>query len=172
MLKKYIDRKDIETTVKRLAYEIEKDYRDKEILFVCLLKGAFMFTADLIRHIDNPTRVDFIRASSYGNNMVSCGDVHITKDLEEDIEGRHVIIVDDIIDSGITLKYIKEMLLQRGPASLKICVLLDKKAKRQVQIEADYMGHEIDDFFIVGYGIDYAEHYRNLNDIFIVEGKK
>ncbi|MBP8625442.1 MAG: hypoxanthine phosphoribosyltransferase [Syntrophorhabdales bacterium] len=172
MLKKYIDRKDIETTVKRLAYEIEKDYRDKEILFVCLLKGAFMFTADLIRHIDNPTRVDFIRASSYGNNMVSCGDVHITKDLEEDIKGRHVIIVDDIIDSGITLKYIKEMLLQRGPASLKICVLLDKKAKRQVQIEADYMGHEIDDFFIVGYGIDYAEHYRNLNDIFIVEGKK
>lgn len=169
MLKKYIDKKEIEEIVKRLAVEIENDYRDREIFFVCLLKGAFMFTADLIRHIKNPTRVDFIRASSYGSNMVSCGEVMITKDLEEDISGRDVIIVEDIIDSGITLKCIKEMLYQRNPRSLKICTLLDKKARRQVEIDADYIGREIEDFFIVGYGIDYAENYRNLSDIFIVE---
>jgi len=169
MLKKYIDKKEIEEIVKRLAVEIENDYRDREIFFVCLLKGAFMFTADLIRHIKNPTRVDFIRASSYGSNMVSCGEVMITKDLEEDISGRDVIIVEDIIDSGITLKCIKEMLYQRNPRSLKICTLLDKKARRQVEIDADYVGRKIEDFFIVGYGIDYAENYRNLSDIYIVE---
>lgn len=169
MLKKYIDKKDIEAIVKRLASEIEKDYRGEEIVFICLLKGAFMFTADLIRNIENPTKVDFLRASSYGNNMVSCGEVHITKDVEIEIKDRHVIIVEDIIDSGITLKCIKEILLQRMPASLKICTLLDKKARRQVEIKADYVGKEIEDFFVVGYGIDYAEHYRNLPEIFIVD---
>ncbi len=169
MLKKYIDKKDIEAIVKRLASEIEKDYRGEEIVFICLLKGAFMFTADLIRKIENPTKVDFLRASSYGNNMVSCGEVHITKDVEIEIKDRHVIIVEDIIDSGITLKCIKEILLQRMPASLKICTLLDKKARRQVEIKADYVGKEIEDFFVVGYGIDYAEHYRNLPEIFIVD---
>ncbi|HON86533.1 MAG TPA: hypoxanthine phosphoribosyltransferase [Syntrophorhabdaceae bacterium] len=169
MLKKYIDKREIGETVKRLAQEIENDYKDREIFFVCLLKGAFMFTADLIRHIKNPVRVDFIRASSYGNNMVTCGEVMITKDLEEDIEAKDVIIVEDIVDSGITLKCIKEMLLKRNPKSLKICALLDKKARRQVEIEADYVGREIEDFFIVGYGIDFGENYRNLSDIFIVE---
>jgi len=169
MLKKYIDKKDIEAIVKRLASKIEKDYRDKEIVFICLLKGAFMFAADLIRNIENPTVVDFLRASSYGNNMVSCGEVHITKDIEIEIKDKHVIIVEDIIDSGITLKCIKEILLQRMPASLKICTLFNKKARRQVEIKVDYVGKEIEDFFIVGYGIDYGEHYRNLPEIFIVE---
>ncbi|HQE81258.1 MAG TPA: hypoxanthine phosphoribosyltransferase, partial [Syntrophorhabdaceae bacterium] len=164
MLKKYIDKREIGETVKRLAQEIENDYKDREIFFVCLLKGAFMFTADLIRHIKNPVRVDFIRASSYGNNMVTCGEVMITKDLEEDIEAKDVIIVEDIVDSGITLKCIKEMLLKRNPKSLKICALLDKKARRQVEIEADYVGREIEDFFIVGYGIDFGENYRNPSD--------
>ncbi len=172
MLKKYIDKKEIEETVKRLAQEIENDYKDREIFFVCLLKGAFMFTADLIRHIKNPVKVDFIRASSYGNSMVTCGEVMITKDLEEDIEAKDVIIVEDIVDSGITLKCIKEMLLKRNPKSLKICALLDKKARRQVEIEADYVGRAIEDFFIVGYGIDFGEHYRNLSDIYIVEENK
>ncbi|MCX8110735.1 MAG: hypoxanthine phosphoribosyltransferase [Syntrophorhabdaceae bacterium] len=171
MLKKYIDKKEIEDAVKRLAAEIENDYRDKEIYFVCLLKGAFMFTADLIRHINNPTRIDFIRASSYGNSTVSCGEVMITKDLEEDIRDRDVIIIEDIIDSGITLKCIKDMLLKRNPRSLKICTLLDKRGRRQVEIEADYVGKEIDDFFIVGYGLDCAEKYRNLADIYIIEGE-
>ncbi|HPP06663.1 MAG TPA: hypoxanthine phosphoribosyltransferase, partial [Syntrophorhabdaceae bacterium] len=134
--------------------------------------GAFMFTADLIRHIKNPVKVDFIRASSYGNSMVTCGEVMITKDLEEDIEAKDVIIVEDIVDSGITLKCIKEMLLKRNPKSLKICALLDKKARRQVEIEADYVGRAIEDFFIVGYGIDFGEHYRNLSDIYIVEENK
>lgn len=168
MLEKYIDRKDIENMVMRLASLIERDFDGEEILFVCLLKGSFMFTADLIRHINNPSRIDFIRASSYGNSMTSKGEITITKDLEEDIRGKNVVIVEDIIDSGLTLKYIKEMLLQREPKSLKICALLDKKARRKVDIEGDYVGQSIDDAFIVGYGIDYAENYRNLPDIFIV----
>ncbi|HOJ43199.1 MAG TPA: phosphoribosyltransferase family protein, partial [Syntrophorhabdaceae bacterium] len=104
--------------------------------------------------------------------MVTCGEVMITKDLEEDIEAKDVIIVEDIVDSGITLKCIKEMLLKRNPKSLKICALLDKKARRQVEIEADYVGRAIEDFFIVGYGIDFGEHYRNLSDIYIVEENK
>jgi len=169
MLKKYISRDEIEKTIKRLAAEIENDYKNREIIFICLLKGAFMFTADLIRHINNPVKVDFIRASSYGNGMVTCGQVMVTKDLELDISDKDVIIVEDIIDSGFTLKYIKEMLLKRNPRSLKICTLLDKKARRQVDIDVDYVGCEIEDFFIVGYGIDYAENYRNLSDIYIVE---
>ncbi|HOP85192.1 MAG TPA: hypoxanthine phosphoribosyltransferase [Syntrophorhabdaceae bacterium] len=169
MLKKYISREEIEKNIKRLAAEIENDYRDKEIIFICLLKGAFMFTADLIRHINNPVKVDFIRASSYGNGMVTCGQVIITKDLEVDITGKDIIIIEDIVDSGFTLKYIKDMLLKRNPKSLKICTLLDKKARRQVDIDVDYVGCEIEDFFIVGYGIDYAENYRNLSDIYIVK---
>lgn len=168
-LKKYIDKKEIAEIVKKLAVQLENDYKGEEIVFICLLKGAFMFTSDLIRHIKNPICVDFIRAASYGNKMETCGEVKITKDLEIDIKDRHVIILEDIIDSGLTLSCIKDMLLKRGPKSLKICTLLDKKTKRKVQIEADYVGKEIDDAFVVGYGIDYAEHYRNLPDIFIVE---
>ncbi|MCX7965373.1 MAG: hypoxanthine phosphoribosyltransferase [Syntrophorhabdaceae bacterium] len=171
MLKKYINRDEIAEIVKRLASQLEKDYRDEEIVFVCLLKGAFMFTSDLIRHIKNPTCVDFIRAASYGNKMESCGKVTITKDLEIDIEGRHVIIVEDIVDSGLTLQYIKDMLLKRKPKSLKICTLLDKKPRRQTDIKIDYVGKEIEDVFVVGYGIDYAERYRNLPDIYYVENE-
>lgn len=169
MLKPLFTREEIDCAVRRLAASIENDFDDEEILFVCLLKGSFVFLSDLIRCIKNPSKVDFMRVSSYGSAMKSKGEVTITKDLEEDIEGKNVIIVEDIIDSGLTLKIIKEMLLQRRPKSLKICALLDKKARREVEMEGDYVGLTIDDGFVVGYGIDYAERYRNLPDICIVD---
>jgi hypoxanthine phosphoribosyltransferase len=169
MLKPLFTKEEIDNTVRGLALSIEKDYGDEEIYFICLLKGSFMFMSDLIRYIKNPSKIDFMRVSSYGNNMQSKGEITITKDLEEDINGRNVIIVEDIIDSGITLKNIKEMLLERNPKSLKICALLDKRARRQVEMEGDYVGFTIEDGFVVGYGIDYAEQYRNLPAICVVE---
>lgn len=159
---------DIHQAVVRLAGSIRRDFGQEEIVFVCVLKGSFMFTADLIREVGNPSVVDFIRISSYRNGMIH-GNVAITKDLETDIEGRNVIIVEDIIDSGLTLTSLRSMLLTRKPRTLKICALIDKKARREVQIEGDYIGFPIKDGFVVGYGIDYAEKYRNLPDIFVVE---
>jgi hypoxanthine phosphoribosyltransferase len=172
MLKPLFTKTEIADAVKRLASCIENDFDDEEILFVCLLKGSFMFLSDLIRCIKNPSTVDFMRVSSYGTTMKSKGEVTVTKDLEESIEGKNVIIVEDIIDSGLTLKIIKEMLLERGPKSLKICALLDKRARREVEIEGNYIGFTIDDGFVVGYGIDYAEHYRNLPEIYVIEKDK
>ncbi|MCX5816646.1 MAG: hypoxanthine phosphoribosyltransferase [Proteobacteria bacterium] len=169
MLKPLFTKDEIDDAVKRLASCIENDFDDEEILFVCLLKGSFMFLSDLIRCIKNPSTVDFMRVSSYGAATKSKGEVTVTKDLEESIEGKNVIIIEDIIDSGLTLKTIKELLLQRNPKSLKICALLDKRARREVEMEGDYVGLTIDDGFVVGYGIDYAEHYRNLPEICVVE---
>jgi hypoxanthine phosphoribosyltransferase len=170
MLKKLFSREDIEETVGKLAARIERDFDDERIIFVCLLKGSFMFTSDLVRCVTNPSKVDFIRVSSYGNNMTSKGSITITKDLEEDITGENVVIVEDIIDSGLTLTYVTDLLRKRNPKSLKICALLDKRARREIEIEGDYVGFTIDDGFVVGYGIDYAEQYRNLPEIFVVEG--
>jgi len=169
MLKPLFTSEDIGIAVKKLASQIEKDFDNEEIFFVCLLKGSFMFMSDLIRCIKNPSRIDFMRVSSYGNNMKSKGDLTITKNLEDDIKGRNVIIVEDIIDSGLTLKKVKEMLLEKNPKTLKICALLDKRARREVEIEGDYVGLTIEDGFVVGYGIDYAEQYRNLPCICILE---
>ncbi|MEI6152775.1 MAG: hypoxanthine phosphoribosyltransferase [Deltaproteobacteria bacterium] len=172
MLKPLFTKNEIGDAVKRLASCIENDFGDEEILFVCLLKGSFIFLSDLIRCIRNPSTVDFMRVSSYGTAMKSKGEVTVTKDLEESIEGKNVIIVEDIIDSGLTLKIIKKMLLERGPKTLKICALLDKRARREVEMEGDYVGLTIDDGFVVGYGIDYAEHYRNLPDICVIKKDK
>jgi len=169
MLKKLFSRKDIAVVVKRLAQLIENDFPGEEIVFICLLKGSFMFTSDLIRNIRNPSRIDFMRVSSYGNAMKSKGKITITKDLEEDIKGKNVIIVEDIIDSGLTLESIRDMIQKRKPKNLKICALIDKRARREVSIEGDYVGFTIDDGFVVGYGIDYAEQYRNFPDICVVE---
>ena len=169
MLKRLFSKDDIEETVEKLAKAIEQDFEGEKIVFVCLLKGSFMFTSDLVRHVRNPSRVDFMRVSSYGSGMVSKGEVIITKDLEEDIGGENVVIVEDIIDSGLTLKYVTDMLRERRPKALKICTLLDKKARRKEDVLVDYSGFEVDDDFVVGYGIDYAEQYRNLPEIFIVE---
>ena len=171
MLKKLYSREDIEGAVKRLAAMIEKDYDNEKIIFVCLLKGSFMFTSDLVRNVANPSRVDFMRVSSYGNGMATSGKITVTKDLEESIEGENVVIVEDIIDSGLTLTYVKEMLAGKNPKSVKICALLDKRARREVEIEGDYVGFTMEDGFVVGYGIDYAEQYRNLPEIYVVEGE-
>jgi hypoxanthine phosphoribosyltransferase len=162
---------DIDQAILRLAGSIRRDFGQEEIVFVCVLKGSFVFTADLIREVATPSVVDFIRISSYRNGMTH-GNVAITKDLETDIEGKNVIIVEDIIDSGITLTSLRNMLLTRKPKTLKVCALIDKKARREVQIEGDYIGFSIEDGFVVGYGIDYAEKYRNLRDIFVVEEHK
>ncbi len=169
MLKRLFSRKDIDDAVKKIARLIREDFDDERLIFVCLLKGSFMFTSDLVRCIPNPSRVDFIRVSSYGNNMTSKGSVALTKDLEENIEGENVIIVEDIIDSGLTLTYVTDLLRKRNPKSIKICALLDKRSRREIPIEGDYVGFTIDDGFVVGYGIDYAEQYRNLPEIFVVE---
>jgi hypoxanthine phosphoribosyltransferase len=169
MLKPLFPREEIDRAVKSLAAAIERDYGNEEIIFVCLLKGSFMFMSDLVRNIRNPSRIDFMRVSSYGSGMETSGEVTVTKDLEEDIEGKNVIIVEDIIDSGLTLKRIVDMLLKRSPRSLKICALLDKRARREVEMEGDYVGLTIEDGFVVGYGIDYAELYRNLPEIWVVE---
>ncbi len=168
MLRKLFSEQDIARTVKGLAKLIEEDFGDEEILFVCLLKGSFIFTSDLVRQVKNLSRIDFMRVSSYGNQMTTRGNVEIVKDLEEDIEARNVVIVEDIIDSGLTLTRVREMLRTRNPKTLKICALLDKRGRREVEIEGDYVGFTIDDGFVVGYGIDYAEYYRNRPDICIV----
>jgi len=171
VLKKLFSREEIDKAVKRLATEIENDYDNEQIIFICLLKGSFMFTADLIRKIRNPLRVDFLRASSYGCGTNSKGEVTIGKDIEEGIESENVIIVEDIIDSGLTLTRVRNMLQEKNPKSLRICALLDKRARRKVDIEGDYVGFTLEDGFVVGYGIDYAEEYRNLPDIFVIVGE-
>ncbi len=163
------DEGDIRAAVKRLAGRIERDFDEEEIVFVSILKGSFMFMSDLLREVKNPVVVDFIRAASYGSATATSGKVRLTKDLETEIAGKNVIIVEDIIDSGLTLVAVRNMLLARRPRALKICALVDKKARREVEIEGDYVGFTIDDGFIVGYGIDHAERYRNLPAIFVME---
>jgi hypoxanthine phosphoribosyltransferase len=168
MLTKFFSKDEIDDAVKRLASQIESDYDNEKIVFICLLKGSFMFTSDLIRQIRNTSRIEFLRASSYGCGTTSSGEINIKKDIEGAIEGENVIIVEDIIDSGLTLTRVRDMLTERGPKSLKICALLDKRARREVEIEGDYIGFTFDDGFVVGYGIDFAEMYRNLPDIYVV----
>ncbi|HEY3275401.1 MAG TPA: hypoxanthine phosphoribosyltransferase [Syntrophorhabdaceae bacterium] len=169
MLKKLYSKEEIEEAVKRLGALIEKDYDGETVIFVCLLKGSFMFTSDLVRSAAVPSKVDFMRVSSYGNGTTSKGTITITKDLEEDITGQNVVIVEDIIDSGLTLTEVRGMLQKRNPKSIKICALLDKRARREIEIEGDYVGFTMEDGFVVGYGIDYAEQYRNLPEIYVVE---
>lgn len=163
-----ISREEIESIVKRLADQISKDYQGKELILICILKGAFMFLSDLIRHLRIPVKIDFVRLSSYGSQMRSSGQVEITKDIEVSIEGKEVLIIEDIIDSGLTLKFLKDRLSLSRPNSVKVCALLDKKARREVSIEPDYLGKAIEDVFVVGYGIDVEECYRHLPEIYYV----
>ncbi len=148
--------------VSELAKAIQADYEDKELLVIGVLKGANIFMGDLIRKINLPLQIDFIAASSYGSSTESSGVVKIIKDLDYSIEGKHVLIIEDIIDTGLTLKYLEDNFLSRKPASLEICTLLDKPERRKANIAVKYVGYEIPDEFIVGYGIDFAERYRNL----------
>lgn len=161
----------IRTRIRELGAEIAGEYRDKNPMFVGVLKGCFVFMADLIRSVDVRCTLDFMAVSSYGSGTVSTGAVKINKDLSQDIAGRHVIVVEDILDSGITLSYLTKYLSGRDPASIKIVTLLDKPARRRADIRADYVGFEIEDAFVVGYGLDYNETYRNLPYIGILRPK-
>ena len=163
-----LSQKQIASIVKGLADQISKDYSGRELVLVCILKGAFMFLSDLIRHLQTSVQIDFVRLASYGTGMKTSGRIEITKDIEIPIEGKDVLVIEDIIDSGRTLQFLKDRLSQSNPRSIKICALLDKKARREVEIEADYLGKEVDDVFVVGYGIDFNETYRNLPEIYYV----
>ena len=159
----------IQTRVQELAQQISRDYEGKEIFSICLLKGSLLFTSDLIRHLTPVVTVDMMRASSYGESTESSGSVKILQDLDKDITGRDVLIIEDIVDTGRTLKKTLELLRVRHPNSLKICTLLDKPSRRVEPIDIDYTGFIIDDHFVVGYGLDYDEYYRNLPHIGILD---
>ena len=148
--------------VKEIAGEINRDYVGQEIMLVSVLRGSFVFMADLMRSVTIPCSVDFMAVSSYGNQTTTTGAVKINKDLNQDIEGRDIILVEDILDSGVTLHYLADYLSVRRPASITIATLLDKPARRKAPIHATYAGFEVPDAFVVGYGLDYAEKYRNL----------
>lgn len=153
---------ELKAKIAELGAQITADYAGRDLLLVGVLKGALLFIVDLARAIDLPAELDFMAISSYGLATETSGVVRILKDLDAAIEGRHVLVVEDIIDSGLTLNYIVEHLRNRGPASIKICALLSKPSRRRVDVPVDYHGFEIPDEFVVGYGLDYQQHYRNL----------
>ncbi len=162
-------RERIAQEIKRIGQEISRDFKDQEVMLVGVLKGSFLFIADLIREIEVPSVIDFVRLASYGSGTQSSGIIEFRKELEMPIRGRNVIIVEDIIDSGYTLECLYNKLLLQEPRTLKICTLIDKKARREVEIEADYVGITMADGFIIGYGLDHDEKYRNLPDIYVVD---
>ena len=164
-----LSQEEVENKVTELAKQIEKDYEGQDLLLVGILKGASVFVADLMRKINLNVNIDFMSVSSYGSGTVSSGTVKILKDLDVDIKDKNVLIVEDIIDSGITLRNLYDTLMTREPRSLKLCTLLNKPARKKVDVNVDYVGFVIEDKFIVGYGIDYDEKYRNLPYIAIVE---
>jgi hypoxanthine phosphoribosyltransferase len=156
---------DIRAKVRELGGRITEDYGTEKLLLVGILRGAVVFLSDLMRHLEMPCEIDFMEVSSYGSGTQTSGVVRILKDLREDITGKHVLIVEDIIDTGLTLSYLRRTLLQRKPASLELCALLSKPSRRQVDLDVKYLGFEVPDEFVIGYGIDYAGAYRNLPDI-------
>jgi len=153
---------EIEKRVSELGAAISKDFAGKDVVFIGVLKGCFIFMADLMRHVTIPCSMDFMAVSSYGSGTVSTGAVNINKDLSQNIEGKHVIFVEDILDSGLTLSYLTNYLQVRKPASISIATLMDKPARRKADVYAKYAGFEVPDAFVVGYGLDYDEKYRNL----------
>ena len=159
----------LKNRVREIAQQITADYQGKEIMLISVLRGSFVFMADLCRAIDLPCTLDFMAVSSYGKGTKSSGQVQITKDLSEDISDRHIIVVEDILDSGNTLSYLLKILENRHPASIRLCTLLDKPDRRVKPVEVHYSGFTIPDAFVVGYGLDYAEKYRNLPYIGILK---
>ena len=164
-----LSEKDLQKAVKKLGKQISADYEGKNLMLVAVLKGSVIFMADLMRAITVPISIDFMSVSSYGNSSVSSGKIIMKKDLEESIVGKNVIVIEDIVDTGRTLSYLLDNLRQRNPKSLKLCALLDKPDRRVVDINADYTGFEIPDLFVVGYGLDYAQRYRNLPYVGVLE---
>ena len=164
----FLTAEQIQSRVREMGEQISADYPDGPIYLIAILKGAFMFLADLSRAIKTPSRVEFIGISSYGRGKTTSGQVKVTKDLDVSIEGHHVLVVEDIVDSGVTLTYLMNVLEQRRPKSLHIATLLDKPERRLRPVEVAYVGFKIPDEFVVGYGLDFAEDYRNLRDICVL----
>ena len=160
---------EVDTRIKEIGAQISRDYEGKKIHLVCVLKGGSFFMCELAKRITVPVSIDFMSVSSYGGGTSSSGVVRIVKDLDEPLEGRDVIVVEDIVDSGRTLSYLMAMLKERGPRSLRLCTLLDKPDRRVVDVKVDYTGYQIPDKFVVGYGLDYDQKYRNLPYIGVVE---
>jgi hypoxanthine phosphoribosyltransferase len=165
-----ISREQIQARVTELGAQIAADYRDKNLVLVCVLKGSFVFTADLARAIDAPMRIEFLGVRSYGEGTSSSGVVQITQDLSRPIEGEDILLVEDIVDTGLTIAHLLDLFRTRRPNSIKVCTLLHKPARTRIQVPIDYLGFTIEDKFVVGYGLDWAEKYRNLPSISVVEG--
>jgi hypoxanthine phosphoribosyltransferase len=163
---------EVDARIKQIGEQISKDYEGKSVHLICVLKGGSFFMCELAKRISVPVSFDFMSVSSYGGDTKSSGVVKIVKDLDESIRGKDVVIVEDIVDSGRTLSYLMELLGQRGPASLRLCTLLDKPDRRVVNVHVDYTGFEIPDEFVVGYGLDYDQKYRNLPYIGVIEFDK
>jgi hypoxanthine phosphoribosyltransferase len=169
-MKALLDAATIQARIGELAREIEADYPGtEEIHLVCVLKGGFMFTADLVRYMSTRVTMDFIAVSSYGSGTKTSGEVRFQKDLETSIENRHVIIVEDIVDTGLTLRYLQEILIKRAPRTLRTACLLSKPSRRRVEVPVEYIGFTIEDKFVVGYGLDYGEKYRTLPYIAVLQ---
>jgi len=165
----FIPAETLRSRVTELAREIRRDVPDEQLHLVCVLKGAAMFLADLIRAMEGPVSIDFIALSSYGSGTTSSGEVRLIKDLDYGLEGRHVIIIEDIVDTGLTLNYLQQVLRARNPKSLRTACLLSKPSRRKIDVKVDYIGFTIEDRFVVGYGLDYSEQYRNLPYIGILQ---
>lgn len=168
-IKVLIEEEKLQERIINLAKKITNDYKGKELTIICILKGSTFFTVDLAKRIDNKLKIEFIQVSSYGSATISSGEIELKLDLKESIEGKDVLIVEDIIDTGRTLSYLIEHLEARNPNSLKLCTLLDKPERRKYDINVDYVGFEIPDKFVVGYGLDCDEYYRNLPYIGYIE---
>ena len=161
-----LKKKEIDSLVTTLAHRISSDYQDRELVLIGVLKGAFIFLSDLIRNLTIPAKVDFVRISSYGSKTSSSKHVRLTKDIEIDIKGKDVLIVEDIVDTGYSLKYLVEYLKQKQPQTVRVCTLIDKHERREIDVNIDYIGRTVTKGFLVGYGLDYAEDYRNLPEVY------
>ena len=168
-IKVLLSEEEVDSRIKAIGEEISRDYAGKQVHLVCVLKGGSFFMCELAKRITVPVSLDFMSVSSYGSDTKSSGVVKIVKDLDESVTGKEVIVVEDIVDSGRTLSYLMEMLRDRGPASLRLCTLLDKPERRVIDVKVDYTGFQIPDKFVVGYGLDYDKKYRNLPYIGVVE---
>jgi hypoxanthine phosphoribosyltransferase len=168
-LKLLFSKKEIAETVARLAQEISADHVNTRVVLIGVLKGAFVFLADLVRHLTIPVEIEFMRIASYGSQKESSGEIRVTKDVEIPLEGRDVLVIEDIVDTGLSLKFLVDHLRAHNPSSLKVCTLVDKKSRREIEVQVDYTGFAMDEGFIVGYGIDFNEGYRALPEIFVVD---